>query len=45
MALPQTSGAQILFRTFIHPVFFRFFPQTGSTAAELRAKADAAKSQ
>jgi len=45
MALPQTSGAQILFRSFIHPVFSRFFPQSGTTAADLRAKADAAKTQ
>jgi len=45
MALPQTSGAQILFRSFIHPVFYRFFPQSGTTATDLRAKADAAKAQ
>jgi len=45
MALPQTSGAQILFRSFVQPVFARFFPQSGSTSADLRAKADAAKSQ
>jgi hypothetical protein len=45
MALPQTSGAQILFRSFIQPVFSRFFPQSGTTAADLRAKADAAKAQ
>ncbi|KAF2012718.1 hypothetical protein BU24DRAFT_412051 [Aaosphaeria arxii CBS 175.79] len=46
MALPQTGGAQIIFRSFIHPVFSRYFSQTGSTAANLRAQADSAgKSQ
>jgi len=42
MALPQTGGAQILFRSFIQPVFSRFFSQSGSTSADIRAKADAA---
>ncbi|EKG09883.1 TB2/DP1/HVA22-related protein [Macrophomina phaseolina MS6] len=45
MALPQTSGAQIVFRSFIQPVFSRFFSQSGSTAANLRAQADQAKSE
>ncbi|ETN40389.1 protein yop1 [Cyphellophora europaea CBS 101466] len=46
MALPVTNGAQIIFRSVIQPVFSRFFSSTGSTAADLRAKADAAgKSQ
>jgi len=46
MALPQTGGAQIIFRSFVQPVFSRFFSQSGSTAADLRAKADSAtKSQ
>ncbi|KPI37811.1 Protein yop1 [Cyphellophora attinorum] len=46
MALPVTSGAQIVFRSFIQPVFSRFFSTSGTTAADLRAKADAAgKSQ
>ncbi|KAF2086822.1 hypothetical protein K490DRAFT_57304 [Saccharata proteae CBS 121410] len=45
MALPQTGGAQIVFRSFIQPVFSRFFSQTGSTAANLRAQADEAKAQ
>jgi receptor expression-enhancing protein 5/6 len=46
MALPVTSGAQIVFRSFIQPVFARFFSTSGTTAADLRAKADAAgKSQ
>lgn len=42
MALPVTNGAQIVFRSFIQPVFSRFFSTPGSTAADLRAKADAA---
>jgi receptor expression-enhancing protein 5/6 len=46
MALPQTNGAQVVFRSFIQPVFSRFFSQSGSTSADLRAKADSAtKSQ
>ncbi|KAF2262077.1 hypothetical protein CC78DRAFT_499078 [Lojkania enalia] len=42
MALPQTSGAQIIFRSFLQPVFSRYFSETGSTAANLRAQADSA---
>ncbi|CAG5175967.1 uncharacterized protein ALTATR162_LOCUS8259 [Alternaria atra] len=42
MALPQTSGAQIVFRSFLQPVFSRYFSTSGSTAADLRAKADSA---
>jgi len=46
MALPMTQGAQIVFRSFMQPVFSRFFSQSGTTAADLRAKADSAmKSQ
>ncbi|PSN71207.1 hypothetical protein BS50DRAFT_631208 [Corynespora cassiicola Philippines] len=46
MSLPQTSGAQIIFRSFLQPVFSRYFSESGSTAANLRAQADAAgKSQ
>jgi len=42
----MTNGAQIVFRSFIQPIFSRFFTQTGSTAADIRGKADAAlKSQ
>ncbi|BDD62035.1 ER membrane protein DP1Yop1 [Monascus purpureus] len=41
MALPQTSGAQIVFNSFIQPVFARFFAGT-STSANLRAQASAA---
>lgn len=36
------SGAQIVFRSFIQPVFSRFFSQSGSTAANLRSQADQA---
>jgi len=42
MALPQTAGAQIVFRSVIQPVFSRFFSQSGSTAANLRSQADQA---
>ncbi|KAL0262195.1 ER membrane protein DP1/Yop1 [Diplodia seriata] len=45
MALPQTSGAQVVFRSFIQPVFSRFFSHSGSTAANLRATADQAKAE
>ncbi|KAF2841633.1 hypothetical protein M501DRAFT_929744 [Patellaria atrata CBS 101060] len=46
MALPQTAGAQVVFRSLIHPVFSRYFSQSGSTAANLRSQADqATKSQ
>lgn len=40
MALPQTAGAQVVFRSFLQPVFSRYFSQTGSTAANLRSKVD-----
>jgi len=45
MALPQTGGAQIVFRSFIQPVFSRFFNRgegAGSTSANLRSQADQA---
>jgi len=42
MALPSTGGAQIIFRSFIQPVFSRFFEQSGSTSANLRSSADQA---
>lgn len=42
MALPQTGGAQIVFRSFIQPVFSRFF-ESGSTSGNLRSQAEAAK--
>jgi receptor expression-enhancing protein 5/6 len=46
MSLPMTNGAQLVFRSFVQPVFSRFFTKPGSTAANLRGKADEAlKSQ
>ncbi|KAH0538737.1 ER membrane protein DP1/Yop1 [Glutinoglossum americanum] len=42
LALPQTNGAQIVFRSLIHPIFARYFSPSGSTAANLRSKADQA---
>jgi len=42
MALPQFGGAQIVFRQLLHPLFARFFTQTQSTSANLRAQADKA---
>ncbi|KIW96818.1 protein yop1 [Cladophialophora bantiana CBS 173.52] len=47
MALPMTNGAQIVFRSLLHPIFSRFFQQPpASTSADVRGKADAAlKSQ
>ncbi|ODH51592.1 hypothetical protein GX48_02261 [Paracoccidioides brasiliensis] len=41
MALPQTSGAQLVFHSFIQPVFSRYF-LSGSTASNLRSQADQA---
>ncbi|KAF2159876.1 hypothetical protein M409DRAFT_29685 [Zasmidium cellare ATCC 36951] len=43
MALPQTGGAQIVFRSFLQPVFARFFESDAS--AGLRGKVDASKAQ
>ncbi|ETS80360.1 Protein yop-1 [Pestalotiopsis fici W106-1] len=40
LSLPAFSGAQLVFRSFIQPAFGRYFSQSGSTAANLRAKAD-----
>jgi receptor expression-enhancing protein 5/6 len=46
MALPATNGAQIVFRSFLQPIFSRFFSSTGNASADVRGKADAAfKSQ
>ncbi|MCJ1337468.1 ER membrane protein DP1/Yop1 [Bachmanniomyces sp. S44760] len=42
MSLPMTGGAQIVFRSFIQPVFSRYFSQSQSTAANLRSQADQA---
>ncbi|MCJ1333258.1 ER membrane protein DP1/Yop1 [Thelotrema lepadinum] len=40
MALPQTGGAQIIFRSLIEPLLARFFREGGSTSANLRSQAD-----
>ncbi|EWC45064.1 protein yop1 [Drechslerella stenobrocha 248] len=42
LALPQFSGAQILFRTALFPLFARYF-QAPNRSANIRAKADAAE--
>jgi receptor expression-enhancing protein 5/6 len=45
LALPVTGGAQIVFRSFLQPVFARYFSGgTASTGSNLRAKADLAGS-
>jgi len=44
LALPQFGGAQIVFRSFMQPIFARYFSSSSSTAANLRAKADHATS-
>ncbi|KAF2095089.1 hypothetical protein NA57DRAFT_45365 [Rhizodiscina lignyota] len=43
MALPQTSGAQIVFRSFLQPVFARYFQAGGQTSENLRAQAGKAE--
>jgi len=43
MALPQTGGAQIIFRSFIQPVFSRYFSHGGQTSEGLRAQAGKAE--
>ncbi|KAI0490860.1 TB2/DP1, HVA22 family-domain-containing protein [Xylaria cf. heliscus] len=40
LSLPAFGGAQIVFRSFMQPVLGRYFSESGSTAANLRAKAD-----
>jgi receptor expression-enhancing protein 5/6 len=44
LALPQTGGAQLVFRSFFQPVFARHFASSGSTAEKLRTKVDSATS-
>jgi len=41
LSLPMFRGAEFVFRSFMAPMLSRYFPNTGSTAAGLRAKADA----
>ncbi|KAF2966721.1 hypothetical protein GQX73_g6825 [Xylaria multiplex] len=40
LSLPTFSGAQLIFRSFMQPMLGRYFSESGSTAANLRAKAD-----
>ncbi|KAI5918929.1 TB2/DP1, HVA22 family-domain-containing protein [Camillea tinctor] len=40
LSLPMFSGAQLIFRSFMQPMLGRYFTESGSTAANLRAKAD-----
>lgn len=40
LGLPAFGGANIIFRSFLQPMFGRYFSESGSTAANLRAKAD-----
>jgi receptor expression-enhancing protein 5/6 len=42
LANVHSSGAQIVFRSLIQPVFARYFSTAGSTAADLRSKVDEA---
>lgn len=42
MALPQLGGAQIVFRSFLQPMFARYFEGTKSTSANLRSQAESA---
>jgi len=43
LALPQTAGAQVVFASFISPVFSRYFSKTGSASSNLRAAAEQSK--
>ncbi|KAI1367586.1 TB2/DP1, HVA22 family-domain-containing protein [Xylaria arbuscula] len=40
LSLPAFNGAQLIFRSFFQPTLGRYFSESGSTAANLRAKAD-----
>lgn len=40
--LPQTSGAQVLFRSFLAPLLAKYFQAPSFSSAGLRSKADAA---
>ncbi|CCX34603.1 TB2/DP1, HVA22 family-domain-containing protein [Pyronema domesticum] len=41
LGLPQFSGAQVVFKSFLQPLLAKQFQQSGSASANLRAKADA----
>ncbi|KAK5134842.1 ER membrane protein DP1/Yop1 [Meristemomyces frigidus] len=45
MALPQTGGAQIMFRSLLQPLFARFYQDSRSTSEQLRSQADKASSK
>ncbi|KAI9662042.1 MAG: ER membrane protein DP1/Yop1 [Alyxoria varia] len=38
MALPQTGGAQVIFRSVVQPVFARFFENSAATSARAQAQ-------
>ncbi|KAI4153478.1 MAG: hypothetical protein LQ340_002294 [Diploschistes diacapsis] len=40
MALPQTGGAQIIFRNLVEPLCGRFFREGSTTSSNLRSQAD-----
>ncbi|KAI1092465.1 TB2/DP1, HVA22 family-domain-containing protein [Rostrohypoxylon terebratum] len=40
LSLPVFNGSQFIFRSFLQPALSRYFTESGSTAAGLRAKAD-----
>ncbi|KAI0391265.1 TB2/DP1, HVA22 family-domain-containing protein [Xylariaceae sp. FL0594] len=40
LSLPTFGGANLIFRSFMQPMLGRYFPESSSTAANLRAKAD-----
>jgi len=42
LSLPQFSGAQVLFRNALYPLFARYFQSPRGASANIRAKADAA---
>jgi receptor expression-enhancing protein 5/6 len=42
MALPQTSGAQVIFHSLMQPLFARYFT-SGTTASGLRSQAEKAE--
>lgn len=42
LSLPQTRGSEVVFRSFLHPVFSRYFSKPASTSANLRSKAEQA---
>ncbi|KAL9055152.1 MAG: hypothetical protein Q9162_003730 [Coniocarpon cinnabarinum] len=42
MALPQTSGAQVIYRNLLQPVFAKYFEGHGSASANLRSQVNQA---